>query len=636
MPFRLFPSRVAQRMFSTTMRYSYAVALLAVATFLICSEADANVRYVGNITDSSGAALDPNNPLGHPPTDTGAELAGEDIIIGNDAPGGIFIDFQASIDNPPFFQALPVDTDTAVLGFTLDGVGRVDVADNSWTLNDGAADALIVGEDGLGFLDITTSGLVDVDTGGTVIGNGLVGQGQVTVGSIASRLRTNDLVVGNAGVGSIDVTFTGSIVSVDSALGAMSSGHGTVTLNDTSRWDLRGTLDVGFAGAPGTNGHGIINLNGNSLLQASVGTSALTINPSGFVNFGGGMFRNTQGNAITNNGVMRGDGTIDSDLDIGPGGELRNSAALADQREKFVVTGVVTVAGNDTQVLDPNDGLIESIGGEMEFLDLVENNGFIVARDAIMRFRGVEVSGATTDLDLDGALVIGGNTTIYGDIDASLGAVGPGGFTSAGNFIVLNGSTAEIYGDVIFNTAPLVAAITGGGVAAITQENSNGGLEFGIGDDPGSLEIFGELLLDGNALIELDYESSTPSQPGETFQLLSAQTISGTPGNSTAVADGRFWDIDVLGDEILVTATALTVGTADFNSDGRVDGLDFLTWQTGYPSLYDLDDLARWEAAYGESTTPPPVATVAAVPEPSSWLLALSTMGICSRRRQRN
>ena len=72
----------------------------------------------------------------------------------------------------------------------------------------------------------------------------------------------------------------------------------------------------------------------------------------------------------------------------------------------------------------------------------------------------------------------------------------------------------------------------------------------------------------------------------------------------------------------------VNVGIAgDFNSDGRVDGFDFLEWQRN-PSVGDLAD---WEANYG---TPISVNGVA-IPEPASSVIALAAIlvGLGLRRR---
>ncbi len=99
------------------------------------------------------------------------------------------------------------------------------------------------------------------------------------------------------------------------------------------------------------------------------------------------------------------------------------------------------------------------------------------------------------------------------------------------------------------------------------------------------------------------------------------------------------WDF-VIDNFMLETFSA--PANADFDGNGFVDGLDFLKWQRGEtPGNGSQAELALWEAQYGG---PPPLAgALAAVPEPTSALLALlGLIGISrvrlgagrSRRRQ--
>ena len=72
----------------------------------------------------------------------------------------------------------------------------------------------------------------------------------------------------------------------------------------------------------------------------------------------------------------------------------------------------------------------------------------------------------------------------------------------------------------------------------------------------------------------------------------------------------------------------------DFNSDGIVDGFDFLAWQRGEsPDPLSAGDLALWETNYGNTSA---VAATQQVPEPSSGLLTLLAIGYaaCSRPRR--
>jgi hypothetical protein len=103
-------------------------------------------------------------------------------------------------------------------------------------------------------------------------------------------------------------------------------------------------------------------------------------------------------------------------------------------------------------------------------------------------------------------------------------------------------------------------------------------------------------------------------------------------------------------DNILLELIDIGVGgdDADFNDDNIVDGLDFLTWQLNSglmggamnadgdangDSNVDGADLGIWESQYGG---PPPLAAIAAVPEPVSGVLlmiACGCWGAFARRR---
>ncbi len=67
----------------------------------------------------------------------------------------------------------------------------------------------------------------------------------------------------------------------------------------------------------------------------------------------------------------------------------------------------------------------------------------------------------------------------------------------------------------------------------------------------------------------------------------------------------------------------------DFDSDGDVDGADFLRWQRDGLSSTDLDD---WQANFG---TLPPEAVSTSVPEPSTGLMMVCC-GVCAMRCRRH
>ncbi len=71
----------------------------------------------------------------------------------------------------------------------------------------------------------------------------------------------------------------------------------------------------------------------------------------------------------------------------------------------------------------------------------------------------------------------------------------------------------------------------------------------------------------------------------------------------------------------------------DFDTNGRVDGLDFLEWQTGNsPNALSMDDLTEWETHYA---SPGPLASgLSSVPEPTSiCLLVVGVLLLTPRLR---
>jgi len=67
----------------------------------------------------------------------------------------------------------------------------------------------------------------------------------------------------------------------------------------------------------------------------------------------------------------------------------------------------------------------------------------------------------------------------------------------------------------------------------------------------------------------------------------------------------------------------ISSGAGDLDFDDDTDGADFLRWQRGAGINYDSNDLAEWEANFGNG-----VALTAVVPEPSSWLALMLGLSI--------
>lgn len=116
--------------------------------------------------------------------------------------------------------------------------------------------------------------------------------------------------------------------------------------------------------------------------------------------------------------------------------------------------------------------------------------------------------------------------------------------------------------------------------------------------------------------------------------------------DEVAVYDTALSDATILAHyQAGTTATPPTLA-GDFDSDGDVDGADFIAWQTHYPQLggatlsngdangdgnVDGADFAAWQANFPTA----PSSGVVAIPEPAAWILAsFGLIGIVWRGRR--
>ncbi|MBX3435332.1 MAG: hypothetical protein KF847_18610 [Pirellulales bacterium] len=138
--------------------------------------------------------------------------------------------------------------------------------------------------------------------------------------------------------------------------------------------------------------------------------------------------------------------------------------------------------------------------------------------------------------------------------------------------------------------------------------------------------LFSEFFLDGSST----FTSARTEGLGRIFN----------PATPAANRDVTFSYATIFGDVVqgVVEYVAGPAVTADFNSDGRVDGTDFLAWQRGFGTgtalaQGDADgngvvngaDLTVWKTQYGQG--PGAAALTAAVPEPGT--ICLATILLC-------
>ena len=83
-----------------------------------------------------------------------------------------------------------------------------------------------------------------------------------------------------------------------------------------------------------------------------------------------------------------------------------------------------------------------------------------------------------------------------------------------------------------------------------------------------------------------------------------------------------FQQVLLFTDDFTIQRSAVSASPGDFDSDGDVDGADFLMWQQGETSdSHRAEDLADWQANFGAAALP--AATSTAVPEPTTGVLLM-------------
>jgi hypothetical protein len=84
--------------------------------------------------------------------------------------------------------------------------------------------------------------------------------------------------------------------------------------------------------------------------------------------------------------------------------------------------------------------------------------------------------------------------------------------------------------------------------------------------------------------------------------------------------------------EMAIRLRTATENPGDFDSDGDVDGRDFLVWQRGLsPTPLSSSDLSDWQINYGPGTVQ---ALATSVPEPCSSLLLMAIVGLSTMTRR--
>jgi T5SS/PEP-CTERM-associated repeat protein len=418
--------------------------------------------------------------------------------------------------------------------------------------------------------------------------------GGTTNATISSGARLVPSFLSTGGDSTSNITLTVNGGRVESA-GAISLFRGTTaTVSGGGRMEAQ---DIVLGSAEGTasltvSGAGSV-LDANNILYAGrAGTTTLTV--SGGAN----------ADALTRTVI----------------GEI----AGANSTLTVTGTGSTLHAGNSLKVGDGGLGRLN-----------VTSGGYVAV------FGGVTVNGSSKiDLDSNGLVEIAMSSSI-----ANQGVVEATG-NSQIRADILNSGTLRLFDSSATRSVTLLTDsqmfADNSSVGSLSQQ-AEAELLFELrgASNFDNLSVTGAASLGGDLVVSLagGFEPGLNAQ----FQILSAASVTGQFAmedfSFAPLSAGLMWN--VLYGPTSVTLKVIAVPTAvpgDFDSDGDVDGADFVAWQTNFPKATgatlsqgdadsdgDVDgaDFVVWQTNFPFS---PGMGSVP-VPEPAGWMLGLVAIG---------
>jgi autotransporter-associated beta strand protein len=219
-----------------------------------------------------------------------------------------------------------------------------------------------------------------------------------------------------------------------------------------------------------------------------------------------------------------------------------------------------------------------------------------------------------------------GSGTGTGTVTVQTGALLTGDGVIAGQVGMQNGARISPQGSTGFPIGSLTVGNLSMNTTSVFEAEFNQALPITSRRDV--LTVTNNASLNGNLVLE-NLNASVLPPSSATFTILSAGTLSGSFAN--APNGSRLDTIDGSGSFLVnygsgsafnpnhvVLSDFMAEGLAgDFDSDGDVDGADFLVWQRGgSPTPMSSGDLAVWKSNYGAT------GGIGAVPETGAGMLA--------------
>ncbi|WP_168205213.1 autotransporter-associated beta strand repeat-containing protein [Bythopirellula goksoeyrii] len=308
-------------------------------------------------------------------------------------------------------------------------------------------------------------------------------------------------------------------------------------------------------------------------------------------------------------------------VDLPVGGTWYLFAKVAEPTVSGVTGDTAThPGGNNSFYVSNNSGALQTTPSNFNPVQSPDNSGddsrWVVVSPTLSPLSGV--AGSLLDYGIDYNLSAGTQTF-------AIGAREIGTVLDAFVLSTTNLTAAQLDSAVAGTT--FLGTSTGMTISGNYIQQANSFLEMQLSSsEQNTLLVSSTATLAGNLSVEL--MNGFIPQASDNFTILSAgnliNTFAGLPDGSrinTVNGIGSFAiDYDYLNDQVVLSDFMAGIA-GDFDSDGDVDGRDFLIWQRN-PSVGNLAD---WQSNYGAPGSAL-AASTSVVPEPSSLVLLICTL----------
>ena len=308
---------------------------------------------------------------------------------------------------------------------------------------------------------------------------------------------------------------------------------------------------------------------------------------------------------LVNKRVLSGTGRVEVPTTNAAGGEINTIGDTLTFTQAVTNASGASINGISSTLTFPGDGLPTSGGGDNS--DGLTNNGNLNLINTSIEGDVHSPAGST--------ITVGGGVVFEGLVSGGGNFPGAGGVTFNGGYAPGDSpAQVSLSGDLTLGDTNTLYIELGGTTAGTEYDR---------------VEVDGFAALEGELDVTL-IDGFTPSV-GDNFGFVMASDGFNASFSSLNLPDlsaqSLGWQLNPGGTTLFLEVVAALAG--DFDSDGDIDGADFLTWQRN-PSVGNLAD---WQAGYGSSIGSL-AASSSTVPEPSTLLLGTlaSFFAIGSRR----